>query len=348
MKGEGEMDPATPSLILTCEEVLKVMDMNLALEMAEEAFRAYGEGRVNMPPKAHLNLAGGEFSSMFSEVTLADGHICGNKWICCFADNPRRGLLTVMGKIVLNDPETGLELTSMDGTYITNFRTGAAGGLGVQYLARPEASRLGLVGAGEQARTQVAAIVRVRPLQEVTIYSRTPERARELQEEIQRAYGLATRVTAEVEAAVRGQDIVVTVTPSTTPLVLREWVEPGTHINAFGADAVGKQELDPAILHDAKVVVDDVVQALEVGELNVAVSKGQFRHEQIYATLGEVVVGKKPGRTSPEEITVFDATGLSVQDLTLAHAIYRRARARGLGEELDFLRCRLEMDTIKP
>jgi alanine dehydrogenase len=336
------------SLILTCEEVLKVMDMNLALEMAGEAFRAYGEGRVNMPPKAGLALARGEFASMFSEVTLPTGHICGNKWICCFPDNPRRGLLTVMGKIVLNDVETGEELASMDGTYITNYRTGAAGGLGAQYLAKPEASRLGLVGAGEQARTQVAAIVRVRPIREITIYSRTPERARGLQAEIQRQYGLAARITDRVEEAVRGQDIVVTVTPSTTPLVRWEWVEPGTHINAFGADAVGKQELDPAILGEAKVVVDDVFQAMELGEINVAVSRGLFRHEQIYATLGEVVVGKKAGRTSPGEITLFDATGLSVQDLTLAYAIYRRALERNLGEARDFLHCRLEMEPIRP
>ncbi len=336
------------SLILTCEEVLKVMDMNLALEMAKEAFRAYGEGRINMPPKANLNLARGEFASMFGAVELPGAHICGHKWVCCFPDNPRRGLLTVMGKIVLNDVETGEELTSMDGTYVTNYRTGAAGGLGAQYLARPEASRLGLVGAGEQARTQVAAIVRVRPIKEVTIYSRTPERARGLAEEIRRVYGITARITDKVEEAVRGQDIVVTVTPSTAPLVRREWVDPGTHINAFGADAVGKQELDPAILAAAKVVVDDVVQAMEVGEINVAVSRGLFRHEQIYATLGEVVVGQKPGRTSPEEITVFDATGLSVQDLTLAHAIYRRALERNLGEAKDFLRCRLEMEPIRP
>lgn len=330
------------SLILTCEEVFKVMDMNLALEMAGEAFRAYGEGRVNMPPKSILTLARGVFASMFGEVSLPELQICGHKWICCFPDNPRQGLLSVMGKIVLNDVDTGEELAVLDGAYITGYRTGAAGGLGVRYLARPEASRLGLVGAGEQARTQIAAIVRVRPITEITIYSRTPERARSLEDEIRRAYNLTVRATTSLEEAVRGQDIVVTVTPSTIPLVRREWVAPGTHINAFGADAAGKQELDPAILTAAKVVVDDVVQALEVGELNVPVSRGQFRHEQIYATLGEVVVGKKAGRTSPEEITVFDATGLSVQDLTLAYAIYRRAEERGLGEAKDFLRCRRE------
>lgn len=316
---------------------MQVLDMDLALAAVTEAFRAYGEGRVNLPPKAHLPVAQGSFKAMYGEIFLPTGHICGVKWNANFPENPRQGRLTIMGKILLNDPETGLELADLDSTYITNYRTGAAGGLAVQYLARQEANRLGLVGAGEQARTQVAAIIKVRPIREVTIYSRTAARSEALRDEIQRRYGIEARVVEAVAPAVQGQDIVVTVTPSTSPLVLREWVGPGTHINAFGADSPGKQELDPAILAAAKIVVDDWAQCQDIGEINVPLARGELTPEQIYGSLGDIVTGKKPGRANPEEITVFDATGLAIQDLALGLEVWRRAQTRGLGEMKDFL-----------
>ena len=134
-----------------------------------------------------------------------------------------------------------------------------------------------------------------------------------------------------------GQDIVVTTTPSRTPVVAREWVSPGTHINAISTDAAGKQELAPAILSAAKVVVDDWAQASHSGEINVAMAQGELTPEQIYGSLGDIVAGKKPGRLAPEEITVFDSTGLIIQDLALGLAVYRQgAKGRGLGEEKEF------------
>jgi alanine dehydrogenase len=326
------------SLLLSASEVMRVLNMDLALAAVTEAFRAHGKGRVNLPPKVHLVLPRGSFKAMFGEIFLPEGHICGVKWNSNFPENPRHGGLTIKGKLLLNDPETGLELADLDATRITSFRTGAAGGLAVQHLARPEATRLGLVGAGEQARTQVAAIRKVRSVRAITIHSRTSVRALALRDELQEAYGLEAVVVEDVALAVRDQDIVVTTTPSTTPLVRREWVGPGTHINAMGADSPGKQELDPAILAAAKLFVDDWVQAKDIGEINVPLARGEITPEHIYGTLGEVVAGKKPGRTDPAEITVFDATGLAIQDLALGQAIFRRAQEMGLGEVKDFLR----------
>jgi alanine dehydrogenase len=326
------------SLVLTATQVMRVLSMDLALAAVTEAFRAHGEGRVNMPPKVHLVLPRGSFKAMFGEIFLPGGHICGVKWNSNFPENPRHGGLTIKGKLLLNDPATGLELADMDATRITNFRTGAAGAIAVQHLARPEASRLGLVGAGEQARTQVRAIRKVRPIRAVTIHSRTGTRARALRDELEEAHGLKAVVVEDMALAVTGQDIVVTTTPSTSPLVRREWVTPGTHINAVGADSPGKQELDPGILTAARVVVDDWAQARDIGEINVPLAQGQLTPAQIYGTLGEVVAGKKPGRTDPQEITVFDATGLAIQDLALGLAIYNRARELGLGQVKDFLR----------
>lgn len=325
------------SLVLTGSQVMQVLDMDLALSSVQEAFRAYGEGRVNMPPKAYLTLAQGDFRAMYGEIFLDRDHICGLKWVNVHPGNPARGLLTVMAKIILNDPDTGLVFADLDGTHITDYRTGAAGGIAVKYLARTDATRLGLIGAGVQARTQVAAIFKVRSIQEIVVFDRHQEHSQALAAELIATYRIKARAAGEVAEAVRGQDIVVTTTPSRTPVVAREWVSPGTHINAIGADAAGKQELDSAILSTAKVVVDDWAQASHSGEINVALAQGELTPEQIYGSLGDIVAGKKPGREASEEITVFDSTGLIIQDLALGLAVYQRAKERGLGEEKDFL-----------
>ena len=326
------------SLVLTGSQVMQVLDMDLALIAVEDAFRAYGEGRVNMPPKAYLTLARGDFRAMYGEIFLSRGHICGLKWVNVHPGNPAQGLLTVMAKILLNDPDTGLEFADLDGTHITNYRTGAAGGVAARHLARPDATRLGLIGAGAQARTQVAAILKVRPIQEIVVFDRHRDHSQTFAAGMAAAFGVKARAATAAAEAVTGQDIVVTTTPSRTPVVERQWVSPGTHINAIGADAAGKQELAPAILTAAKVVVDDWAQASHSGEINVALARGELTQAQIYGSLGDIVAGKKPGRETPEEITVFDSTGLIIQDLALGLAVYQRARERGLGEEKDFLK----------
>jgi alanine dehydrogenase len=326
------------SLVLTGSEVMQVLDMDLALAAVEDAFRAYGEGRVNMPPKAYLTLAHGDFRAMYGEIFLPNDHICGLKWVNVHPGNPAKALLTVMAKILLNDPDTGLEFADLDGTHITDYRTGASGGLAARYLARQDATRLGVVGAGAQARTQVAAVLKVRPIQEIVVFNRHREHSEAIAAEMAATFGVKVRATTEAAEAVTGQDILVTTTPSRTPVVQRDWVSPGTHINAIGADAAGKQELAPAILTAAKVVVDDWAQASHSGEINVPLARGELTPDQIYGSLGEIVAGKRPGRENPEEITVFDSTGLIIQDLALGLAVYRRARKQGLGEEKDFLR----------
>jgi alanine dehydrogenase len=326
------------SLVLTASEVMQVLDMDLALAAGQAAFQAYGEGRVNMPPKAYLTLAQGDFRAMYGEIFLASDHICGLKWVNVHPGNPAKGLLTVMAKIILNDPETGREFADLDGTHITNYRTGAAGGVAVQFLARADATRLGLVGAGAQARTQAAAILKVRPIREVVVFDRHEWHSQALAEEFVAAYGVKARPTNEAAEAVAGCDIVVTTTPSRFPVVQRDWVAAGTHINAIGADAAGKQELAPAILAAAKVVVDDWAQASHSGEINVPLARGDLTPEGVYGSLGDIVAGKKPGRTSVEEITVFDSTGLIIQDLALALAVYQLAMAKGLGQKKDFLK----------
>jgi len=326
------------SLVLTGAEVMQVLDMDLALAAVREAFRAYGEGRVNMPPKAYLTLARGDFRAMYGEIFLPGGHVCGLKWVNVHPGNPLQGLPTVMAKVVLNDPETGFEWADMDGTFLTNYRTGAAGGVAVEVLARPDAAKLGVIGAGEQARTQIMAIMKVRPIQEIIICDCARARAQTLRQEMATQYPVPVRLAPDPRETTLASDILVTVTPSAEPLVMMDWVRPGTHINAIGADAKGKQELDPAILKAARVVVDDWAQASHSGEINVPLARGDITPAMIYGSLGEVVAGKKPGRQKPEEITVFDSTGLVIQDLSLGLAIFNRAKEQGLGEAKEFLK----------
>ncbi len=325
------------TLILTAAEISQVLDMNLALDAAQQAFQAYGQGRVNMPPKAYLTLPKGDFRAMYGEIFLNDIHLCGLKWVNVHPQNPSRRLPTVMAKILLNDPDTGLEWADLDGTLITNYRTGAAGGLAARCLSRENSTRLGLIGAGQQARTQVAAILKVRPIKEVVIFNRNISRAQSLAHEVAANFEVKTRVVATAAEAVQDMDILVTTTPSRYPLVEQQWLSTGVHINAIGADAAGKQELDPAILQQAKIVVDDWAQASHSGEINVPLAQGKISSRHIHASLGEVVAGKKPGREHPNEITVFDSTGLIIQDLALAFAVYQLALAQGLGEIKEFL-----------
>ena len=200
------------SLVLTGSQVMQVLDMDLALAAAEAAFKAYGEGRVNMPPKSYLTLAQGDFRAMYGEIFLPEQHLCGLKWVNVHPGNPARGLPTVMAKILLNDPDTGLELADLDGTHITNYRTGAAGGLAVKYLARPDASRLGLVGAGVQAHTQLAAILKVRSIREVVVYDRHLECSQPFAQKAATDYGITARATTNAADAVQGMDVVVTTT----------------------------------------------------------------------------------------------------------------------------------------
>ncbi|MEM2782493.1 MAG: hypothetical protein QXQ55_01735, partial [Candidatus Hadarchaeales archaeon] len=266
---------------------------------------------------------------------LEVGEEAGVKVVNVHPGNPKRGLPTIMATILLIDPSTGVPLAIMGGTLITALRTGAAGGVAARYLARKDSRVVGMVGAGVQARAQLRALKEVLEVEKVKVVSAHPSEARKYAEEVRKEHGIEVEEVKGVEEAVRDSDIVVTTTPSRVPLVRSEWISDGTHLNAIGADAPGKQEMEPELLRRAKVVVDDLEQALHSGEVNVPFSKGLFRKEDIYGELGEIVVGKKLGRTSPEEITLFDSTGLAIQDVAVAWLVYRKAQRLGKGEEIE-------------
>jgi alanine dehydrogenase len=212
------------------------------------------------------------------------------------------------------------------------MRTGAAGGIASKYLAKPKSRVIGFVGCGTQAYTQLLAHLELFEIKVVKCFDIREERSRKFVDFCENLEIHAEVVELE---EVCNCDILITTTPSRSPIIRREWISDGTHINAMGADAPGKQELDPGIIKDAKVFVDDREQAFHTGEVNVPLSMGLIDEDQIAGTIGEVIVGKIKGREG-EEITVFDSTGLAIQDVATASIVFRRAKERGVGKKIDF------------
>ena len=324
-------------LILTQKDVQKILPLGQikkVINAVEMAFSDFSQGIAQMPPKMYLIFK--EFDgdlrimpSWSKKLVMA-----GTKIVNVHPQNPKKGLLSVMAVIVLNDPKTGMPLALMDGTWITAMRTGAASGVATKYLAKKEAKTLGVVGAGFQAITQIAAISKVKKLKEILVY--------DIREEaIERLAKILAKEKIKIKKGsleeVCQKDILVTATPAREPIVKKEWIKPGAHINAIGADAPGKEELDPEILKNSKIVVDCLEQAEHSGEINVPLAKGIIKKEDIFGELGEIVSGKKPAREKEDEITIFDSTGLAIQDLYTATLVYREAKRKKIGKEIKIL-----------
>ncbi len=312
------------TLILTERDIKGILTMKEVMDAVERAFELHAKGRTQMPAKIYLNFEKGDLRAM---PAYLDGK-AGIKWVNSHPENPKIGLPTVMAILIYNDPDTGFPLAIMDGTYITNLRTGAASGIASKYLARKDSRVFGFVGCGKQAYTQFLAFREVFDVEFVKAYDISDVNAKRFVEFCKRF---------DVEAAVCDVrdacncDVLTTSTPSRKPIVMREWIRNGTHINAIGADAKGKQELDERILLEAKIVVDDIEQAIHGGEINVAISKGILKPSDVYASLGEVIAGIKKGREHENEITVFDSTGLAIQDIATADVVFKKAVEMGLG-----------------
>ena len=304
------------------EQCLDIGDVNRAVEAA---FADHGNGLVQMPPKLYVTLPTGDFRTM--PAYLPSLNIAGVKIVNVHPDNPNMGLPTVMALTVILDTETGQPTAILNATQLTDMRTGAAGAVAAKYLAPKKECVLGVIGTGRQAEAQVRATARELTLTGVRVWSRNPAHAEAF---AARCNPLDAKSVSLEHAC--DCDVLVTTTPSRIPIVKSEWIHAGTHINAIGADAPGKEELDPDILHRARVFVDDPTQAFHSGEINVPIGKGLYQPWMIAGTLGEVVIGRRK-REHPDEITIFDSTGLAIQDLAIASI----AIGQSTGMELPFL-----------
>ena len=322
------------TLLLGPTAVSESVELETVIEAVEAAFGADARGDAQMPAKSYIDLPqyDGDFRSMPAHVDTGEWEAAGVKWVNSHAENPRRhGLPTVMGTMVYSDPETAVPLALLDGTTLTRLRTGAAAAVATRHLAPTDASSLGLVGAGVQSHTQLEAIAQVRDIRTVVVTDVDEAAVETFQARFDPAFDVRA---GSVEQAA-GCDVVSTTTPVREPVVER--VGESTHVNAMGADAAGKQELRGEILRDGTLVVDDREQCIHSGEMNVPYSEGLLTEDDIHADLGDVVTDRLSDPPDPDDVTVFDSTGLAIQDIAAAHAVYERATAEGRGTPFELV-----------
>jgi alanine dehydrogenase len=326
------------TLLLKQSEIKQLIDMKEVIESVETAYSVHADRKVQMPAKKYLFFKkyNGDLRIMPCFIKSLDQ--AGVKCVNVHPNNPlQHDLPTVMGVIELFDPKTGFPISVMDGTWITNMRTGAAAGVGTKYLARKDSTELGIIGAGKQAFTQLMALKEVMNIESAKVFCRTCSSRENFAKLANEKFGLNVKAVATAEEAVKDVDVIVTVTPANKPVLKSEWISDGTHINAMGADAPGKQELESGLLKKSKIFIDCWEQARHSGEINVPVAEGLITREDIEAKIGDVIIGKSNGRVADEDITIFDSTGLAVQDVVTASKVFEKALEKGIGNKINFL-----------
>jgi len=309
--------------------------MEDAIDAVEEGFRQHQLGTAQLPLRTAIHIPEHNGIVLFMPGYIGGMDALGMKVVTVYPDNPSKyNLPTILATVLLSDPRTGDLLAIMDGTFLTAMRTGAASGVATKYLARPDAGVVGVFGAGVQARTQLMAVCAVRPITEARVYDVVPEAVQSFCDEMSAKLGITVRPAADAREAVEGCDVIVTATTSKTPVFDGAWVAPGTHLNGIGSHTPDAREFDSTVIRRAKVVVDLREAALaEAGDVIIPIKAGEITAEHIYAELGEIVTGK-PGRESPDEITLFKSVGLAIQDMSTATRVYQRAREKGIGQEI--------------
>ena len=316
------------ALIVTREDVRRLLTLDQCITAVEEAFRLHGLGAVPTPGIHATHVGGGGFHVKAGAMPFEGRWYYAVKANANFPGNESRtGLPTIQGIVALFDAECGLPLAMMDSIEITILRTAAATAVAAKHLARPDSSAVTIVGCGQQARSQLAALAAVLPLRAAYAIDVDGDRARRFATDAGAALRMEIRAASDLVDAARRSDAIVTCTPSRAPLLMSGMVRPGTFVAAVGADHADKQELDPALLARSRVVPDVIAQAAAIGELHHALTAGVVDLSAIAGGLGDVVAGRTSGRRSADEITIFDSTGMALQDVAAACAIYKAAAA---------------------
>ena len=330
--GDGKSHSA---LLLSRKDVERVLTPYEAVRAVEDAYREIGLGTAIVPSRLRVDMDRYNGNILVMPAYLTDANALGTKLVTTHLDNYKLGLATVIGTIVLNDPETGLPLSILDGTYITASRTGAAGAVAAKYLSREDASTVTIAGTGVQGRSQVIALAEVRRIKKVFAFDVDAKRCKEFAEEMKKRVDADFLATDKLEDAVHQSDIIVTATTSSTPIIKGEWLAEGCHVTGIGSHSPDARELDEEVMKRASKVVLDTWDAKKVGDVSYPISKGILREEDIYSDIGTIVAGRKPGRTSAEEITVFKSVGTAVADVSAAFRTFQLAKSMGIGSSID-------------
>lgn len=323
-------------LLLSKSEVYQCLSMKDAINAVRVAYSACARGRVQMPAVQHLDVNQYKGEVDIKSGFIEDFKLIGTKIASGFYDNVKKGLPPGIAIIVLLDLETSMPLAIMDGSHITAYRTGAAGAVAASVLARKDSTNVGILGAGTQGRMQLVALKELFDIQHARVWDIDPDMTRRYVDEMSTTLSIDIQAVDAPEKIVVDADIIVTATPSRKALIPASALHEGLHINAIGADGPGKQELDPHIMTCAsKIVTDSLSQCIKIGEIQHAIGQGLISEEDVHAEIGEILNGDKVGRENEEEITLFDATGLSAQDIAAAKIVYDKAKERNLGTKLN-------------
>jgi alanine dehydrogenase len=321
--------------ILSREDVRQSLPMYEAIEAMKAAFAQLSTGQADVPLRVALEAPRHNGVTLFMPAYLPADDRMAVKIVSVFNDNPARGLPLIHALVVVVDATTGEPVAVMDGTYLTALRTGAASGAATDLLARQDARTVAIYGAGVQGRTQLEAVCAVRPIQAAWVYDVVPEQASVFAAEMGQRLSLPIQVAGTPSEAARQADVICTATTSTSPVFDDADVRPGTHINAVGAYTPQMQEIPVETVLRAKVVIDHRESSMaEAGDLLIPLRQGQMTETHIYAELGEIAAGLKPGRASAKEITFFKSVGVAAQDVAAASAALKAARRMELGTEV--------------
>ena len=325
-------------LVLSHAEVLELLPMKECIAVMREALNALAAGKTHQPLRTIIRPpdAKGVMGLMPSYVS-GDSAAFGLKAICVFPGNPAKGLDSHQGAVLLFSAETGELLAMMNASAITAIRTAAVSGVATDLLARTDACNLALIGSGVQARSHLVAMSEVRPIKRCRIASRHIEHAKDFCEEMRPDFPFALEPVETVEEALAGADLIVTTTTAVEPIVRREWIAAGAHLNLVGSSTPNTREVDSETMAAVSLFVDRRESTInEAGDYLFPAREGAIGPNHIRAEIGEVLKGDRPGRTSPDEITCFKSLGLAVEDLFAAEYLYRKAREAKVGTWVEY------------
>ena len=325
-------------LILNQAEVEEMLPIRECINVMAEALTDLARGQVYLPLRMIIMPpdADGDMGLMPS-YRSGDRAAYGVKVVCVFPQNPARGLDPHQGSVMLFSAETGQLLALMNASAITAIRTAAVSGVATKLLAREDARELAIIGSGVQSRAHIEAMACVRPIKRARVASRTLEHAQRFAEEFSKRYPFPVEPVENIEAAVRGADLIVTATTAREPILKREWISPGAHLNVVGSSIPTTREIDSATMAAASLFVDRRESTVnEGGDYLFALRESAITADHIKAEIGELLIGEHPGRTSPDEITLFKSLGLAIEDLASADYLYRKAKESQAGTWVEF------------
>ena len=325
-------------LVLTSTDIEQLLPMTECIEVMADALSSLARGQIHQPLRTVLRppeAAG--IMALMPAYTSENGGAYGLKAICVFPGNPARGIDAHQGSVMLFSGETGELLALMNASAITAQRTAAVSAVATRALAREDASALTIIGSGVQARTHLIAMACVRSIRRARIVSRNVEHARQLAREMQDKVSFDVEHASNIEDALQGADLIVTATSARQPVLKKQWLSSGTHINAVGTFSPQSREIDGATMAAARIFVDRLESALsEAGDYILAVKEGLITADSIAAELGEVLIGQRQGRTSADEITLFKSLGLAIEDLACAQHLFSKAHELNVGTWVEF------------